>query len=154
MEDGVLIVPVVEEEIVAEKRLRLKEGLRVRRISEAEPLDFPVLLRGHQAAVTPSAGGAACGPLFSLGAMAVNCTVTAFSPSRQRAEQVRSRLTGLGVPERYIAFVTSDAHRQFKDDQGGFLGLLERLFIPNKDRFVDAEGRARGEARHADRAFG
>lgn len=146
VEDGVVIVPVIEEELVVRKRLRLKEELRVKLISEVEPVQIPVVLRRNQATVSRSALGVNGEPLSGLGATAMNRTVTAFYPSRQEAEQVRSQLTQLGVPERHIEVVTSESHRQQEDDQGGFFGFLGRLFIPKEDHSVYNEGLSRGHA--------
>jgi stress response protein YsnF len=51
-EDGVLIVPVVEEELVIEKRLVLKEELRIRKDVRREQVREPVTLRAEEAVVT------------------------------------------------------------------------------------------------------
>jgi uncharacterized protein (TIGR02271 family) len=50
-EDGVTIVPVVEEEAVVVKRLRLKEELHIRRLVETREVAIPVELRRHRASV-------------------------------------------------------------------------------------------------------
>ncbi len=44
-EGRVLVIPVLEEVLVVEKRLVLREELRVRRTSVSEPADMPVTLR-------------------------------------------------------------------------------------------------------------
>jgi stress response protein YsnF len=50
--DGdLVIVPVVEEVLVVEKRLILKEELHIRRTSETEPVEVPVTLRKQRATV-------------------------------------------------------------------------------------------------------
>ena len=46
-ENGVTIVPVVEEVLVVEKRLILKEELHIRRQTQAETVEIPVELRKH-----------------------------------------------------------------------------------------------------------
>lgn len=51
VEDGVTIIPVLEERLVVEKRLVLKEELRVVRRSTTEPVEVPVTLRRQHAAV-------------------------------------------------------------------------------------------------------
>ena len=51
-EDGdVLVIPVVEEVLVVEKRLMLREELRVRRHREVDQIAQPVSLRSMQAVV-------------------------------------------------------------------------------------------------------
>ena len=51
-EDGdVLVIPVVEEVLVVEKRLMLREELRVQRRRETDQIEQPVTLRSMQAVV-------------------------------------------------------------------------------------------------------
>lgn len=64
-EDGVTIVPVLEERLIIEKRLVLKEELHIRRSSVEEPVEAPVTLRRQRVEVErtkaepePSASGA------------------------------------------------------------------------------------------------
>ena len=47
-EDGVLIVPVVEEQLVVTTRLILKEEIRITRRSRTEAVREPVRLRSEQ----------------------------------------------------------------------------------------------------------
>jgi uncharacterized protein (TIGR02271 family) len=51
-EDGVLVVPVLEEQLVVSTRLILKEELRITRTSRTEQVREPVRLRVEQAEVT------------------------------------------------------------------------------------------------------
>ncbi len=51
-EDGVIIIPVVEEEIVVERHLVLKEEVYVRRIRETEKFQEQVQLRRQEASIT------------------------------------------------------------------------------------------------------
>ncbi|MFC0409168.1 DUF2382 domain-containing protein [Roseomonas elaeocarpi] len=53
-EDGVLIVPVVEEVLVVEKRLVLKEEIRIRTLDTTEVVDVPVTRRVQAATVLRS----------------------------------------------------------------------------------------------------
>lgn len=53
-ENGVVIVPVVEEIAVVEKRLVLKEELHIRREVETEKVEVPVTLRKQRAVVERS----------------------------------------------------------------------------------------------------
>ncbi len=50
-ENGVTIVPVVEEVLVVEKRLVLKEELHIRRQSRTETVEVPVEVRKHRVEV-------------------------------------------------------------------------------------------------------
>jgi len=50
-EDGVTIIPVVEEVLVVEKRLVLKEELHVRRQQTTETVEVPVTVRRQRAVV-------------------------------------------------------------------------------------------------------
>ena len=50
-EDGVTIVPIVEEVLVVEKRLVLKEELHIRRQTTTETVEVPVTLRRQRAIV-------------------------------------------------------------------------------------------------------
>jgi len=50
-EFGVLIIPVLEEVLVVEKRLVLKEELHVRRLVSEENVEIPVTVRKQRAVV-------------------------------------------------------------------------------------------------------
>lgn len=50
-EDGVLVVPVVEEILVVEKRLLLKEEVRVRYLETEEVMEVPIARRIQTATV-------------------------------------------------------------------------------------------------------
>jgi uncharacterized protein (TIGR02271 family) len=50
-EDGVVIVPVLEEVLVVEKRLFLKEELHIRRSVTQEEVEVPITLRKQRAVV-------------------------------------------------------------------------------------------------------
>jgi len=50
-EDGVVIVPVLEEVLIVEKRLVLKEELRIRRSVSREDIEVPITLRKQRAVV-------------------------------------------------------------------------------------------------------
>jgi uncharacterized protein (TIGR02271 family) len=51
MEDGVTIIPVLEEVLVVEKRLVLKREIRIRKRSTLETVEIPVNLRKQRAKV-------------------------------------------------------------------------------------------------------
>ena len=50
-EDGVTIIPVLEEVLVVEKRLVLKREIRIRKRSTSETVEMPVSLRKQRAKV-------------------------------------------------------------------------------------------------------
>jgi uncharacterized protein (TIGR02271 family) len=66
-EDGVLIVPVVEEQLVVETRLILKEELRITRTVRTEEVQVPVRLRAERAEIIRLDGQATDGPPPSRG---------------------------------------------------------------------------------------
>ena len=51
-EDDTLVIPIVEEVLVVERRLLLKEEVRVRRVRSTERHQESVTLRHHEAVVT------------------------------------------------------------------------------------------------------
>jgi stress response protein YsnF len=63
-EGDTIVIPIVEEVLVVERRLFLKEEVRVRRVSSTERHQESVTLRHHEAVVTrlpaepPAAGEA------------------------------------------------------------------------------------------------
>jgi len=57
-EDGVVIVPVVEEVLVTEKRLVLKEEVHIRRRVDTEEVEVPITLRKQRAVVERTDPGA------------------------------------------------------------------------------------------------
>jgi uncharacterized protein (TIGR02271 family) len=50
-EDGVVIVPIIEEVLIVEKRLVLKEELHIRRTVAHEEVEIPVTLRKQRAVI-------------------------------------------------------------------------------------------------------
>jgi stress response protein YsnF len=69
-EGDTIIVPVVEEVLVIERRLRLKEEVRIRRVSSTEKYQEKVMLRKQEAVVTrlPVDGTGATEPTGASGA--------------------------------------------------------------------------------------
>jgi uncharacterized protein (TIGR02271 family) len=61
-EDGVLVVPVLEEQLVVETRLVLKEEIRITRNRRTELVREPVRLRSEQAEVVRVQGRASDNP--------------------------------------------------------------------------------------------
>jgi uncharacterized protein (TIGR02271 family) len=57
MEDGVTIVPIMEEVLFVEKRLVLKEELHIRRRTTTETVAVPVTLRKERAVIDRVEGG-------------------------------------------------------------------------------------------------
>ncbi|HEV2564752.1 MAG TPA: YsnF/AvaK domain-containing protein [Microvirga sp.] len=51
VEDDVTIIPVMEEVLIVEKRLVLKEEVRIRRVATTEDVEIPVELRKQHAVI-------------------------------------------------------------------------------------------------------
>jgi uncharacterized protein (TIGR02271 family) len=66
-EDGVLIVPVVEEQLVVQTRLILKEELRITRTVRTEEVQVPVRLRAERAEIIRLDGQETDGPFIPRG---------------------------------------------------------------------------------------
>ncbi len=62
-EDGVLIIPVVEEQLVVSTRLILKEEIRITRRSRTEVVREPVRLRSERAEIERLEGRPALDPI-------------------------------------------------------------------------------------------
>ncbi len=56
VEGDVTIVPVLEEQVVVERRLVLREEIHLRRIAETTPVTVPVALRRERAEIERSEG--------------------------------------------------------------------------------------------------
>jgi stress response protein YsnF len=56
VEGDVTIVPVVEEQLVVERRLVLREEIHLRRVTETTPVELPVTLRRQRAEIERSEG--------------------------------------------------------------------------------------------------
>ncbi|MCB8821451.1 YsnF/AvaK domain-containing protein [Microvirga rosea] len=167
-EGDVTIVPVLEEVLVIEKRLVLKEELHIRRHVATETVEAPVTLRKQRVVVERlnTDGPPTQGELTMSSGAATGRLVTAFFDSRSDAEQAISRLHSAGISRDSIRLMPGnerDSDRSGSADPQSFpeasVGLwdsLRDLFLPDEDRFTYAEGLRRGgflvsvDARDAD----
>ncbi|WP_205598213.1 DUF2382 domain-containing protein [Caulobacter sp. 17J65-9] len=144
MEGDVLVVPVVEEVVVVEKRLRLKEEIRIRRRRRVEHTLTPVTLRRTEAEIQRR--GKPDEPSVSAEEYPMNRTVTAFFDTRQHAEEAKARLAAAGVRAEEITITDQSMARGDPGHHHSFFGTLKDFFVPEADRQTYAEGLRRGGA--------
>ena len=146
-EDGVLIIPVLEEQLVVSTRLILKEEIRITRRSRTELVREPVRLRAEQADIERLAGRPLpqpTQPTLTEGAPSMTVrTLTAMYDSRDAAASARDQLVGLGIPAGDISVHGAEAGTTTEPatEERGFWASL---FLPEEDRQVYAEGVQRG----------
>ena len=155
-EGDLTIVPVVEEVLVVEKRLVLKEELHIRRTSQTEVVEVPVTLRKQRAVVerqvphtSPSEGdpnelwpeykldcphdgdGVLRQPHRRGGGEPATCRGNARDSIRLVPGHERDEAEGAAAPSLGEASVS-------------FWDSLRDLFLPDEDRDTYAEGLRRG----------
>ncbi|MEF2072114.1 YsnF/AvaK domain-containing protein [Consotaella aegiceratis] len=149
-ENGVMIVPVVEERIVVEKRLFLKEEVHIRRHSRDEQMTIPVPVRKQRVVVErlptdvthPSRSDT-----MSYSSSTDTHILTAFFDSRSDAERAVERIVAEGIPQDAITLVEgADPSGAGYDDtrEKSFFESLGDFFLPDEDRHIYAEGLRRG----------
>ena len=100
-EDGVLIIPVVEEQLVVTTRLILKEEIRITRQSRTELVREPVRLRSERADIERLEGRSPVSLSSRKGVPSMtDRTLTAMYDTRGAAETARDQLVGIGVAAR------------------------------------------------------
>ncbi|MBV1795784.1 YsnF/AvaK domain-containing protein [Siccirubricoccus sp. G192] len=151
-EGDTLVIPVLEEVLVVERRLVLREEVRLRlRVEERQHAE-PVTLRRQQAVIerlppmpdapTPTTTGKA-------GNMR---TITGLFDSRPEAERaVEMLVQQCGIDRDNVQVyaagsenVTAGTMEPRSEDHHGFLASLRDLFLPDEDRATYAEGVRRG----------
>ena len=131
-EDGVLIIPVVEEQLVVTTRLILKEEIRITRRSRTEVVREPVRLRSEQAEIERLEGRATTDlPTLTKGAPSMTeRTLTAMYDTRGAAESARDQLVGIGVAQDAITIRGARGRYGHASDHGergsGLLGQPRR----------------------------
>lgn len=150
--DGdVTIIPVIEEVLVIEKRLVLKEELHVTRTRVRERIEVPVTLRRQEVMIeriTPRKTEET--DMENYGSQAYgNRTLTAFFRDRSDAEEAARELAEAGIAQDAIRLVPgtepdSVAATDVDADRRGFWEALGDFFFPDDDREVYAEGLRRG----------
>ncbi len=159
-----LIVPVLEEIMVVETRLVLKEELRIRRIHATRTEHRTARLRREEVAVehlglAPSATTQAeendmsttqsANPLSSEGD--ATRQIVAMFDTYEQARAARDKLVGSGVASDEIELLDrnaepADATVPYERTSTGFWGAIKRLFVPEEDAHGYAEGLERGHA--------
>jgi uncharacterized protein (TIGR02271 family) len=159
-EDGVLVVPVVEEELVVTKRLILKEEIRIVRRTRTETVRETVPLRFEQVEIVREDRSATQSPTLGqsetpgqsqiLGKgepSMTDRTITAMYDTRGAAESARDELIGLGVDRSDISIRSGNGDAEAAPDatEGrGFWASLTDLFMPDEDVETYTEGLNRG----------
>ena len=147
-EGGVLIIPVVEEQLVVTTRLILKEEIRITRRVHTEVVREPVTLRSERVDIERVAGpGRAANT--QEGFLAMNeRNLTAMYDTRGAAESARDQLAGIGIAHDAISIHGADsgaaASPETANEEPGFWASLANLFMPDEDRHTYAEGLKRG----------
>jgi uncharacterized protein (TIGR02271 family) len=149
-EGDLVIVPVLEEVLVVEKRLRLAEEIVLRRVRREEHHRAPVVLRRERAVVErePVTATAGENPIKECPAMTTR-TITALFEGAAEAERAADQLAAVGISRDAVSIVRQDegaaATRTAEQPEGGgFFAALADLFMPDEDRYTYAEGIRRG----------
>ena len=145
-EDGVLIIPVVEEQLVVTTRLILKEEIRITRRSRTELVREPVRLRCERVDIERLEGRAT--PVSNTDLTEgvptmTDRTLTAMYDTRDEADEAQRQLVGLGIPSDEISIhggETGTAAETAEEEPG----FWASLFMPDADRQMYAEGVQRG----------
>ena len=149
--DGdLVIVPVLEEVLVVEKRLRLMEEIVLRRVRREEHHRAPVILRCERAIVERETVTATPGenPIKECPDMTTR-TITALFDSMADAERAADQLAAVGINRNAVTIVRQDESAGAtgtaeQPKEGGFFASLAQLFMPDEDRYTYSEGIRRG----------
>lgn len=147
-EGDLIIVPVVEEELVVEKRLRLKEEIVLRRVNSTERHRESVQLRRTRAVIEREPVTSPSSPIMSNRSTTMH-TLTAMFDTTAQAEAAAARLADLGIDpdsRNVIHQEVSSEEATRGNGEGGFLGSLKKMFSSSDDRDIYAEGIRRGGA--------
>jgi uncharacterized protein (TIGR02271 family) len=157
-EDGaVLVVPVLEEVLVVERRLVLKKELRIRRVSSRRTSEQTMPLRRQTATVErlPAQPDAdpepPCAPSRRRRPDMTTMTLTALYDTRSEADQAVERLTReVGISRSNVAVMAQEptafggSATAGGTEGTGFLASLKELFMPEDDRHAYSEAIRRG----------
>ena len=148
-EGGVLIIPVVEEQLVVTTRLILKEEIRITRRTHTEVVREPVSLRSERVDVERVEGCPTRAPNTPKGSLSMtNRNLTAMYDTRGAAESARDQLVGIGIAHEAISIHGTEdgsaAPSETATEGQGFWASLANLFMPDEDRHTYAEGLKRG----------
>ena len=157
VEGDVTIVPVVEEVLVVEKRLVLREEIRLTRLRRSEAVAEPVRLRKQRAVVTrlPASGArpSEAEPSLSSAIQPMendmmdygsNRHLTALFDTQAAAESAVERLRALGLSETSIRMTGGEEVSGRVEENKGFWESISDFFFPDDERATYAEGLRRG----------
>lgn len=151
-EGDTLVIPVLEEVLVVERRLVLREEVRLRLRVEERRHAEEVTLRRQRATIErlpPRARDQAAQQTEEASAMRI---ITGLFDSRAEAERVVEALVQeYGVDRDRVQVhaagadnVTAGTMEPRSEEHHGFLASLRDLFLPDPDRVTYAEGIRRG----------
>lgn len=151
-EGDLTVIPILEEVLVVEKRLVLKEEIHVRRVNSTDKVAAFVSLRKQKALISriPSTEDAKETEMdVYTNESAGSRTLTAFFRDRADAEEATRELADAGIAQDAIRMVPgkepdSVAASDIDTDRRGFWEALGDFFFPDDDRATYAEGLRRG----------
>lgn len=158
VEGDVLVIPVVEEILVVEKRLVLKEEVRLRYVSTTEALEYPLTRRSQSATIERVEAGEADHARSALqdptptpadeGKPSMTRILTGLFDTRQEADAVVEHLLqhdGIDRSHVRVYAVDADTASDYRTtDDKGFWASLKDLFVPDEERATYTEGLRRG----------
>lgn len=144
-EGDTLVIPIVEEVLITEKRLVLKEEIHIHRHREVETVDTPVTVRSMRAIVErdgPRPGEDSSDHRRSR----MTQTLTALFDSRADVKSAERRLTEIGVPPGAVHVIDQESSAQSTTarEPMGFWAKLKQVSLPQEDRDSYEEGVRRG----------
>jgi uncharacterized protein (TIGR02271 family) len=150
VEDNVTIIPVVEERLIVEKRLFLKEELHLTHTRGTEAVEIPVTVRKQRVEVTrepaqPTTHEEKAMTSDTMTSDYGSRRLTAFFDRREDAEQAMSRLRTLGVSDASMRLTGGEeATGRLGSSEPGFWESIADFFFPPMDRSAYEEGLRRG----------
>jgi uncharacterized protein (TIGR02271 family) len=152
VDDGdTMIVPVIEEVLVVEKRLVLREELHIRRLRSSRTIEQPVVLRRQRAEVERLPALERSSTDYNQQTQKESTgmpqLITAMFKNRADAEIAKADLeTELQLPAGAVELHAQEAATVTTTTQQdtGILAGLRNLFVPEEDRSAYAAGIQRG----------
>jgi len=151
-EGDTLVIPVLEEVLVVERRLVLREEVRLRLRVEERRHAEEVTLRRQDAAVERLPPRHSDQPPQGFKETSAMRIITGLFDSRAEAERaVEALVQQYGIDRDLVQVhaagadnVSAGTMEQRSEDHHGFLASLRDLFLPDPDRATYAEGIRRG----------
>lgn len=145
-EGDTTIIPVIEERLVLEKRLVLKEEIRITHHHATKTVETPIALRGQRAIVSRDDLTLSTPMETPMSNLTNTRHLTAFFDSRADADEALDRLRTLGISDADMRVSGGEdaTSRLATEDTGGFWSSVSNFFFPSEDRETYAEGLRRG----------